>query len=64
MTTPLETRATLTVPEAARLLGMMPERLQKLVRAGHVRVVPLPGVRPMIPKQEIDRLLQGAPLAS
>ena len=49
-------RQTLTVPEAARLLGVDPRTLYDAIAAGRLYAIRL-GVKLLIPKRTIDRLL-------
>jgi excisionase family DNA binding protein len=54
-------RVTLTVPEAAELLGVGRTTLYELVRAGKFPAVRL-GRRILIPRRALDEVLAGAPL--
>ncbi len=46
------------VSESARIVGVGRTTMHKMIRGGHIRVVKI-GARTIIPKSEIDRLLNG-----
>lgn len=59
-----DSKALLSQTAAAKILGIERQRLGRLVAAGLVRTVPGAGKRPLVPREEVERLAkQGLPRA-
>ncbi|MDR3638677.1 MAG: helix-turn-helix domain-containing protein [Isosphaeraceae bacterium] len=48
----------ITSTEVAALAGISLSTAQRLIRSGKLTVVRLPGCRPMVPRDEVKRLIQ------
>jgi len=53
-------RATYSVPEAARVLGVSRNTAYEAIKAGQIPALRI-GRRIVVPRQEIDRLLSASP---
>lgn len=50
--------AYVSVPAAARRLGLSADRFRRLVKEGRVTALQLPGCHPAIPATELDRIVR------